>query len=341
MEVEAFVRRCGVRSRLLLLLSGGASAYLASPAAGLTLGDLASVTRALQLAGASIHELNTVRKHVERLKGGRLAAMCAGRIVAMVMSDVIGDPLEVIGSGPVVPDPSTFEDATSILERHGLAEAHAGVMGHLRRGAAGGPGAPDETPKPGDLRIARVTSQVIANNARVVEAAAAVARGLGWNVEEVRTGVQGSSRDVAAAITTRAGVGAARRAGASARAWIWGGETTVDVGRATGLGGPSQELALEAARLLAADRGTRPVWLWAFSTDGADGPTDAAGAIVGRETWSEIAGCGLDPAAMLSSHDSHTALRSVGALIRTGHTGTNLNHVWVLVDGAERPRAGR
>lgn len=334
-DVEAFVRACPAQETLLVLLSGGASAYLASPAADLTLGEIAAVTRAMQLAGASIHELNTVRKHVERLKGGRLGAMCAGRVVALVMSDVIGDPLEVIGSGPLVPDPTTFRDAISILERLGIGEAHAGVMGRLKRGAAGGPAAPEETPKPGDPRFASVTSRVIANNARVVEAAATAAKGLGWSVAETRTGVQGSSRDVAAALMACAKVGAAWRAGSTPVAWIWGGETTVDVGHGTGLGGPSQELALEAALLLAASGGRRSMWLWAFSTDGRDGPTDAAGAIVGRATWRAIAARGHDPAAMLRAHDSHAALASVDALIRTGPTGTNLNHVWVLVEGVE------
>jgi len=331
LEVEAFVGGCPPGSTLLLLLSGGASAYLASPAPGLTLDDLASITRDLQRAGATIHELNTVRKHLERLKGGRLGARCLVPIHALIMSDVIGDPLDVIGSGPVTPDPSTFADALAIITRLNLAPNHPAIAHHLHQAT------PDETPKPGDPRLAHVTTQIIANNASVVRAIAAACTSMHWHVASVQHNLQGESNTVAQHLINLAADAPPLAATDPPRAWIAGGETTVNLRSAQGTGGPSQELALEAARLL--DHLTRlqrarALQLWAFSTDGRDGPTDAAGALVSSSTWNDIRRASLDPDQCLRDHNSHEALNAAQALIRTGPTGTNLNHVWVLVEGA-------
>ena len=335
-EVEAFVRGCPRGSSLLLLLSGGASAYLASPAPGLTLEDLAAITRDLQRAGATIRELNTIRKHLERLKGGRLGALCPVPMSALILSDVLGDPLDIIGSGPVTPDPSTFADALAIIERLNLAQDHAAVARHLREGTHN---PTSETPKPGDSRLSHVTTQIIANNARVVNGVADACRAMHWHIAHIEHDLQGQSHTAARQLIQQAASSPPRIANDAPRAWIAGGETTVDLRNARSLstqatGGPSQELALEAARLIARLTPTRDLQLWAFSTDGRDGPTDAAGALISSTTWDDIRRAGLDPDQCLRDHNSHAALNAAHALIRTGETGTNLNHVWVLVEGA-------
>src|SRR5262245_2660920 len=182
--------RVGAEDTLVALVSGGGSAHLTLPAAGLTLEDLAEVTRLLQLAGAPIGELNTVRKHCEDLKGGRLAAMCRGRIEAYILSDVVGDPLDVIASGPTAPDPTTFADALRVLEQRGLAGRVAAVDAHLKSGAAGRVA---ETPKHGDPAFSRVRNVVIGSNRNAVEAARDAAAAMGFHVAGVQHNVEGEA----------------------------------------------------------------------------------------------------------------------------------------------------
>jgi len=313
------------RDTLLVLISGGGSAHLTLPWPGLTVQGLADVTRALQRAGAPITDINAVRKHCEVLKGGRLAAKTrAGRVVTLIMSDVIGDRLDVIASGPTVADVSTFADAVLVLERYGVVGVCPTVTRHIALGAAG---EIDETPKPGHPAFDRVTNTAIASNGTVVDAVVDEMRSLGFEVSAVVRDVEG---DAAAAGRRLAGeAGRLRQTGVGAACCVvLGGETTVDVGAGTGTGGPSQEVALSAA--VGMD-GVERVALVAFSTDGRDGPTDAAGAIVTGETWGRARAMGLDPTAALLEHDSYGLLGRVGALVRTGPTGTNLNHVAVLM----------
>ena len=324
-RVAEFVERLEPTDSLLVLLSGGASAHLTLPAPGLDLEVVAGVSAALMRAGAAIGELNAVRKHLEQLKGGRLAQRCrAGRIVALVLSDVIGDALDAIGSGPFAPDPTTFADALDVLGRWGVEGAAPRAGEFLRRGRGGELA---ETPKPGEVCFTRVAHRVIARNDTALDASVRTLEAQGIGVESIRRGAAGEAAGLAAELVAQAQGGPA--GSARPRAWILGGEPTVRVGRGTGTGGPAQELALAGARLISgADR----TELLAFSTDGRDGPTDAAGALLRGETWGAIARTGLDPAGLLGNHDSHAALDRVGALIRTGPTGTNVNHVAVLLE---------
>lgn len=317
--------------RVVLLISGGGSAHLTLPGDGLKLEDLRAVSQALQRAGAPIQDLNAVRKHTEQLKGGRLAAMLRGSdIHAFILSDVMGDRLDAIASGPVSPDPTTYADALGVLDRYGAAAAAPRVTEHLRRGAAG---QIEETPKPGDAIFDRVTSTVIAGNAMAVDAAAARAERLGFRVMDRVTGVEGEAASVGDDLARDLREHA--RESSIAMAVVRGGEPTVradgmegDAAKALkssrGSGGPSQELALAAAQAL---EGQERMVLLAFSTDGIDGPTDAAGAVVTGQTVPACRAAGLDPAEFMSRHDSHTILDRVGAIIRTGPTGTNVNHV--------------
>lgn len=307
---------------LTVLLSGGASAHLTLPATGLTLDDLALVTRALMRAGAPIQDLNTVRKHCEQLKGGRLAALAGtARIRAYILSDVIGDRVDVIASGPTAPDPTTYADALAALDRHGVRGAVPAIARHLEAGARGH--VPD-TPKPGDPALALASNVVIASNRTAVDAAVAWAADTGIRIAAVERDVQGD----AAALGTRLATAAVNDRGPTPVCRIAGSETVVPVGTASGRGGRCQEMALAAA--LALD-GTPGVVFLAFATDGVDGPTDAAGALVTGQTCARARTLGLDPAAALANHDSHSLLARVDALIRTGPTGTNVNDVSLVV----------
>lgn len=336
-RARAFVASMDAGETLLVLLSGGASAMLCLPREPLTLADLAAVTDALLRAGAPIGELNAVRKHCEVLKGGGLAAASgAGRVITLILSDVLGDPLDVIGSGPTAPDPTTFADALAVLERRGALDASPAVTALLRRGVAG---EEPETVKPGGPRWARVDNRVIGNNRLATDAAAEACARAGFKVVQRRGAVEGEAAEVGRGLA-RAAAALAAASDAPAvvgGAIVWGGETTVTVGGAPGLGGRNQELALAAAVELerAAPRGAG-VTMLSLATDGRDGPTDAAGAVVDGSTAAAIRAAGIDPADALARHDSHRALDAAGALVRTGPTGTNVNDVMVALWGVAR-----
>jgi glycerate 2-kinase len=318
-----FVSRVPAEHTLVILVSGGASAHLCLPAGALSLDDIVEATRVIQRAGATIRELNTVRKHCERLKGGQLAAACSARIDAYILSDVLGSPLDVIASGPTAPDPTTYDDALSVLERRALTGRLPKIVRHLQQGRAGDF---PETRKPGDPVFDRVRNVIIADNTQAVRGACAHLERAGFRVMGEELAVEGEAADVGRRLALRAGE-IARSEAPSAH--IIGGEWTVTVGEARGHGGPSQELALAAAEVLA----DSPVsaGILAFSTDGIDGPTDAAGAFITSATWYDAIAAGLDPRRALREHDSHSILDRAGLLIRTGPTGTNVNHVGVLV----------
>jgi len=335
-EVESFLRSCQQDETLLVLLSGGGSAHLSLPAQGITLEDLRSVSSALMRSGATIAELNAVRKHLEVLKGGRSARVSgAGRTHVLVLSDVIGDRLDVVSSGPFAPDITTFADALAVLYRYKI-DAPANVRAILESGARGDAGSLDETPKPRDVAFERVKHTILASNANTVKVLGTTLERDGFSIGGVRMNVEGEASDVCEAWLRDCLADAARSRHSGAVAYVLGGETTVTVGAAQGLGGPSQEFALVGARVLTryreahANTPARFV-LVTLSTDGIDGPTDAAGAIVTDEAWLAIKRFGIDPDRALKNHDSHHALDSVGALIRTGPTGTNVNHIAVLM----------
>jgi glycerate-2-kinase len=302
---------------LVVLLSGGASALLACPLPGLALADLAAVTRALLASGAAIDEVNAVRKHLVEVAGGRLARTArAGRIEVLAISDVPGDRLDVIGSGPCVPDPTTFADVLAVLQRRGLLSAlPPAVRAHVEAGARG---ARPESPKPGDAGFERVRTTLLAGNTTALSAAAAEARRRGLAVVALPGALHGEAREAGRRIAALATSLRPR----APTILLAGGETTVTLAATggNGRGGRSQELALAAALALAG----HDVTLLAAGTDGSDGPTDAAGACVDGATAARGSAAGHDASAALARHDSHSFFSAEGGLLRTGPTGTNV-----------------
>jgi glycerate 2-kinase len=312
-----------------VLLSGGASSLLAAPVEGVTPSELTELYRLLLGSGLDITAMNRIRKRFSRWGGGRLAAALApARVRVLVVSDVIGDDLASIGSGPCVPDPTTAGEVRRALSDAGLWERVPRAARRLVEAAESGQMA--ETPKPGDRAFARVTLELIASNRLALEAAARRAAELGLAPEVAETPLAGEAwatgASVAAVLLQNCGPREIPQPAEPRRCFIWGGETTVTLGEAPpGLGGRCQELALSAARALA---GARPgVALMAAGTDGRDGPTDAAGAIVDGTTWARAAAAGRDPARDLAGHDAYRALDAAGALLRVGLTGTNVMDV--------------
>jgi hydroxypyruvate reductase len=328
-EVEALARGLGRDDLLLLLLSGGASALLPAPAAGLSLADKARTTSALLRAGASIGELNAVRKHLSRLKGGGLARAAApARIACLALSDVVGDDPSTIASGPVVPDPTTYATALEALDRTGVRESvPPAVRRHLEAGAAGERA---ETPKPGDPLFRRVAYHVVGSNRLSVDAAAAEARRQGLRPLVLTTRLEGEAREVARALVAVLRECAEdRRPAAPPVCLLAGGETTVTV-HGAGRGGRNQELVAAAAEPLAAF--PRPAVVASLATDGIDGASDAAGGVADQETLRRAAALGLAPlSAFLAENDSRSYLAPLGDLIVTGPTGTNVMDLTVLL----------
>ncbi|MHB8799436.1 MAG: glycerate kinase type-2 family protein [Thermoanaerobaculia bacterium] len=326
-SVEALLAGCREADVVVALLSGGASALLADPAEPIALSELQVTTGLLLRSGASIVELNAVRKHLSRLKGGQLARLATpATVVSLILSDVVGDPLDVIASGPTAPDPTTFADAWSVVERRGLADAlPATVRARLRAGAEGR--LPD-TPKPGDPLFDRVHNVLVGSNRLAALAAVGEARALGYTTLLLSTFVEGEAREVArVAAALGRGVLAHGDPVPPPACLVFGGETTVTV-RGTGRGGRNQELALAAALAL---EGIDRVSVMALATDGSDGPTDSSGAIVDGATAGAIRAAGLDPAAALAANDAYPALEAAGAQLRTGPTGTNVNDLTVIL----------
>jgi glycerate 2-kinase len=319
-RVLALARDAGARDLVLFLISGGGSALMPAPASPIGLEEKQDVTRWLLGAGATIGELNAVRKHLSLLKGGQLARAAApARILTLLLSDVIGDPLDVIASGPTAPDPTTFADALEVLTRRGVVDRVAASVKH--RLEAGARGEIAETPKPGDPLFARVTHVVVGNNRLVVDAAARAAERLGYPPRIETASLEGEARDVALRLVTQA------RSLPSPACLIAGGETTVTV-RGSGTGGRCQELALATALALRADGG---LTVLAAGTDGTDGPTDAAGALVDAGTVDRGRAAGLDPDRALADNDAHAFLQASGDLIVTGPTNTNLLDLYMVL----------
>jgi glycerate 2-kinase len=322
----ALARRVTASEGLVVLLSGGASAMLALPRPPLTLGDKLAATRAMLRAGLAIHEINTVRKHLSSIKGGWLAAASAGPVLTLALSDVVGpseDDPSVIGSGPAVPDPSTFTDALDVIERHGLGPAlPASVLTLLAEGRAGRlPDTPKAAPREGWWQHV-----VIGGRGDAMLGAAKEAASRGYRVEVRREAVIGEARAVAPALVS----GACEGPSASyPLCVISSGETIVAV-RGRGRGGRNQELALAAVPALA--QCGRPAVLASIGTDGRDGPTDAAGAIVDSETLSRAEAAGLGSlGAWLDDNDAYSALERLGTLVKTGPTGTNVGDLQVVL----------
>ena len=311
---------------VLCLISGGGSALLPLPAAPVTLEEKQAVTRLLLDCGANIHEINTVRKHISAIKGGQLARLAApAALESLLLSDVIGDDLDVIGSGPTAPDVSTFASAKAILARYGIyARVPASVRERLEQGARGDI---PETPKPGDPIFQRVRNTVVGSSRLALDAAARRAREFGFRTLILASGIQGETRDVARmhAAIAREIVEAGRPLKPPA-CLITGGETTVTI-RGKGLGGRNQEFVLAAAIDIA---GLRDTVVLSGGTDGTDGPTDAAGAIADGETLRRKP----DALPYLDRNDSYRYFEALGDLLITGPTNTNVMDVRIVLVGS-------
>ncbi len=301
---------------VLCLISGGASALLALPAPGLTLADKQEVNRALLKSGAHIGEMNTVRKHLSAIKGGRLAvAAQPARVLSWLISDVPNDDPGVIGSGPTVADGTTFADALAVLKKFRI-EPPAAVRAHLEAGAAG---KIEETPKPADPRLRRVETVMVATPQRSLDAAAALARSRGCVVVMLGDNLEGEARELGAAHARRA-LELAQRA-TRPTVILSGGETTVTV-RGTGRGGRNVEYLMGEAIAAA---GAPGVWGLAADTDGVDGAEDIAGAVFTPDTLARARAKGHDPKAMLDDNDGHGFFGLLGDSLVTGPTRTNVN----------------
>jgi hydroxypyruvate reductase len=314
------------RDLVLCVISGGGSALLTSPADDISLADLQRTTDALLRSGATINDVNVVRKHLDTVKGGGLARMAApAQVITLVLSDVVGNPLDAIASGPTVADGSSFADAARVLDRFQLwDDCPATVTRRLRAGARGDVA---DTPKPGDPIFERTQTVVVGSNLLACEAAVEAARQAGFETLLLTTFVEGEAREA-----SRVLAGILREVVASGHPLarpcciVAGGETTVTV-RGHGRGGRNQELALSAAFAL---RDLDGVLLASIGTDGSDGPTDAAGAWVDGSTLARAASIGIDAARGLADNDSYEVLDRLGCLIRTGPTNTNVNDLVLM-----------
>lgn len=314
---------------IILLISGGGSALFTLPAPGLTLDDLQKTTDLLLACGATINETNAVRKHLSLVKGGQLARLAApATIISLILSDVIGSPLDVIASGPATPDPTTWADAWAVIENYHLADKlPIAVRQRLQTGLAGE--RPD-TPKPGDPLFDLVQTVIVGDNAIAAEAARRAATAQGFNAAILSTFVQGEAREVAQVL-----VGLGREVVAHHRpltppaCLILGGETTVTL-HGRGKGGRNQEMALSAAIALAQAPETAPIVIVALATDGTDGPTDAAGGMVGATSLTRAKAAGLNARQHLNDNNATPWLQAISDLLVTGPTRTNVNDLYFV-----------
>jgi len=330
--VEAMMqvaRQARENDLVFCLLSGGGSALTPAPCAGITLEEKQHFTSLLLACGASIDEINTLRKHLSRLKGGQLARLVApARLITLVLSDVVGDRLDVIASGPTVPDASTFADCHAIVTRYGLmGQLPPSIRDHLQRGGAG---QVRETPKAGEPIFARHQTVLIGSNRIALQAAAQQARHLGYTPLILSSAVQGEAREIArmhAAIAHEI-----RQSGLPLPppvCVLTGGETTVTL-RGHGKGGRNQEFALAAAMDI---DGLDGVVMLSGGTDGTDGPTDAAGAVADGTTINRAQALGLSPEDFIQRNDSYHFFAALDDLLFTGPTGTNVMDIYMLLVG--------
>ena len=326
-KVQALLKESGPGDLVIFLLSGGGSALLPLPAEGITLEEKQQVTQFLLDCGADIKEINTIRKHISQIKGGWLAGWAfPSAVIGLILSDVVGDPLDVIGSGPTVPDVSTFEEAWDILKKYDLiGRIPSSIRNHLLRGKEG---KVEETPKPGEKTFEKVYNYLIGSNILALRAAEKEASSLGLNTLILSSSIVGDTREAArfhAAIAKEvifSGNPLPRPA-----CIVSGGETTVTV-KGHGRGGRNQEFALAGALEI---NGLEKVVLLSGGTDGTDGPTDASGAVADHTTVRRARAAGLDPKAHLEKNDAYPFFQRLGDLLITGPTHTNVMDVRILL----------
>jgi glycerate 2-kinase len=328
-RIAAIAEQAGERDLIVCVISGGASALLPAPVEGVTLKEKQAITRLLLDCGADIREINAVRKHISSIKGGQLARLAfPATVISLLLSDVIGDDLGVIGSGPTAADASTFAGAIAILDKYCI--AGAAPMSIRERLACGAAGEISETPKPGDPVLQRTQNVVVGSNLLAVNAAVSKARELGMKTMVLSTFIEGETRDIArmhAAIARQARVHGTPLRGPACI--VTGGETTVTI-RGDGKGGRNQEFALAAAIDLA---GLENTLILSGGTDGTDGPTDAAGAIADGRTCERAERLGLAPKDYLACNDSYHFFEKLGDLVITGPTNTNVMDVRLILIG--------
>lgn len=324
--VEVFLRGARQGDLILTLISGGGSALVTLPYAGIELSDLQQLNRRLLESGADIREINVIRKHLDRIKGGGLARLAfPARVACLIISDVMGDPLDIIASGMTVADPTTYEDAWRILEKYRLTKGISNnILEFIQRGRKG---ETPETTKSGEACLEGVMNEIILNNASAVEGVLAEVGIAGWNSQVLEGNLKGEAREAGrrlAGILKRLA-----REGGSRKpiCLVGGGETTVKV-QGRGLGGRNLELALAAVEVL---DGVRDVALVTLATDGEDGVTGYAGAVVSGDTYRIAKERGLSPSDFLAENNSSRFFEAAGGLIRTGPTGTNVNDLVFLL----------
>ena len=325
-EILGLLHEADAHTLILCLISGGGSALLVHPCNGISLRDKQYTSDLLLRSGASISEINTVRKHVSGVKGGRLAELAGpARVMSLILSDVIGDRLDVIASGPTSPDNTTFSDALRVLEKYNLLEKAPQTV--LRVIGNGIRGLVPETPKGGDPLFERVQNLVIGRNVIALDAARERAEELGCNAEIISSEMIGEARNAGMWLAEMALMQKKQHMPGRPCCLLSGGETTVTV-KGTGKGGRNMELALSFAISI---RGTGGITLLSAGTDGTDGPTDAAGAMVDGNTVERAKASGLDPVAYLDNNDSYNFFRRTDGLFVTGPTGTNVMDIQIII----------
>ena len=326
-RVLEFVSSLRAEDTLVCLISGGGSALMTLPHEGITLDDIQSMTRALLACGARIDEINTIRRHLDRVKGGGLARATKARVVSLILSDVIGNPLEAIASGPTAPDPTTKADALAILRKYDIAKI---VSNSILRTLDSGSLLPNSRQQAVELQ--NVQNIIVGDNRLAARAAAQQAQLEGFHAEILANDLQGEARDVGVMLAgkLRAEISKDERP----FCLIAGGETTVTL-RGNGKGGRNQELALAAVNELA---GLEDAMLISLATDGDDGLTDAAGAVATGESAQRAASLGLEAADYLSQNDSYPFFDALGDLLKTGPSGTNVNDLIFLVGNMNKSK---
>ncbi len=328
-EIGGLLEKLGENDLVICLISGGGSALLPSPAEGISLEDKQKMTNLLLECGANINEINAIRKHISKLKGGGLARLAyPSTLITFILSDVVGDPLDVIGSGPTVPDKSTFSECMAILRKYNLLEkVPESIKGRIQRGIKG---EIEETPKAGNPIFEKTHNVIIGNNIIAVKAAEQRARELGYKPLILSTFIEGETREAArvhAAIAKE--IVKTNHPIGSPACVISGGETTVTI-RGKGLGGRNQEFVLASALDI---QGLKDVVVLSAGTDGTDGPTDAAGAIADVHTVRRAHELGLDATAYLEDNDSYHFFEKLGDLLVTGPTNTNVMDLRLILVG--------
>jgi hydroxypyruvate reductase len=326
-KIQRLLKESGPNDLVIFLLSGGGSALLPFPADGIELKEKQEVTQLLLDSGADIKEINTVRKHISWMKGGWVAKWAyPSTVIALILSDVVGDQLDVIGSGPTVPDPSTFEEAWEILKKYGsLNEITPSIRKHLQLGREG---KVEETPKPGEVAFEKVSNILIGSNILALREAKKEAESLGFNTLILSSSIEGETREA-----SRFHTAVAKEVISSGNpiprpaCILSGGETTVTI-KGKGLGGRNQEFVLAGALEIS---GVEKVVLLSGGTDGTDGPTDASGALADHTTVRRAKTMGLNPKAHLENNDAYPFFQKLGDLLITGPTHTNVMDVRIIL----------